>query len=252
MPSAPLGSRVLGGLRPPSPRKPWVAEGPTGGPIPRGPGAGRRPHPPHLQALVASLVAPAPACWRAWPFKPGARNFPAGLHHCAVASGGTARHPAWPCAARPAATPVFGHHPARGASLTLGGPLGTRAAPGRRGAGLSVAGVPQAQPVEGAAAATRSGRGGGLCPSLLPLAGRRLVVEGGDSGGRGEGAPCGGGHGRARKSGARDQGNCCGVAFDFFRGRPIVGVSGAGLPRRVPPPGLSGGRGCSRGRKARP
>lgn len=132
--------------------------------------------------------SPSPPPWRlslpageVGRFKPGARNSPAGLHHRAANRGGDRAPPATPYAPAPRrACPG----PVPGLSAPPE-PAGTqeetgRQRGGRRGAGLGGAGFP---PRPGQwkvpAAEAPSGRGGGLCRSLLPLARSRLVAGGG-------------------------------------------------------------------------
>lgn len=79
----------------------------------------------HLLALAAVLVAPAPARWRSWRFKPRARNTLAGLNHRTAARGGTARRWSWPLTVRRPTAPAPDGHPANSYSQTLEDPLGT-------------------------------------------------------------------------------------------------------------------------------
>lgn len=210
---------------------------------------GRRPTRPHSLALAAALAL-APDRWRSWPVQTQSSQLPGRPAPSRRRRRGVrraARHAPASCSPAAAAPPAPSHQAQRHSDP--GDPPGGRGGRGG-GAGRDAAARVSPWPREwkARAAAAPSGRGGGQCSSLLPSAGVRLVAGGGGRlRARGGGALLWG-HDRARKRGARDRGNCCGIALAFLCGE----VDHRGARRGAPPRGQSGVGGCSLGGKTRP
>lgn len=194
-----------------------MAGGPVGGPIPSGPSACLRPTPPHSLALAAA-PALTPAGWRSWQVQTLSPQLPGRPTPSRRRLGVDRAPPSLPSAPDAAPRPPPATPRARAASRT---PEDAPGAPGGAGAVRSGAGRRGHPPRHGLASGRRrqlrvpSGLGVGCAgvSSLWPAAGWWREWGTAESAGRGRSAL---GHGRTRKPGARDWGNCCGAALAFL------------------------------------
>lgn len=164
-------------------------------------------------------------------------------------AGGIARRPPLHTL-RPRAAPAPGQSPGSRGLQNPRGPEETGRQRGWGGAGRgSVARASPQGPASGRCRQPRLPVAGAVgcagVSSLWPAAGWWREEGTAEGSGRGLSAR---GHGRTRKPGARDSGNCCGVALAFLYGEADL----RGAQRGAPPRGLSRARGRSLGGKTQP
>lgn len=195
---------------------PWVAGARSAAQSRAARAPGRRPTRPHSLALAAALAL-APDRWRSWPVQTRSSQLPGRPAPSRRGWRGVRRaaHRA-PAARSPAAPAPCQPRGARRHSDPGDPPGEARGARGRRGAGRGGTGVPLVRRVEGAGSRGSEWPRRWAVPESPPFGGPQ--VGGGRRGrlrARGGGALLWG-HDRARKPGARDPGNCCGIALAFL------------------------------------
>lgn len=198
------------------------------GPSPGGRWSGRRPNPerpgrlppPHAAALTRPCRRPGahPCGLEKLAGSNPEPATPRPAHTIAPPPGGGSRAALPAPRPRRRAAPAPGHPPG---SCRLSDPRGCAGGAGRRGGGAERGWAARAPPHHGLASGRRrqlrvpSGLGVGCAgvSSLWPAAGWWRERGTAESAGRGCSAL---GHGRTRKPGARDWGNCCGAALAFL------------------------------------